>query len=464
MASSLASLLSGNTSPNRAALQPIDVNELMRQKRREEARRTQSPFYAPPIPDPLDMPVEEVISKGAAAYAQDYGASPETAGKLGDVFSSVVQLNPAVAAGTTLTNAAASDKPESIASATLTGLDLVNPLGKMQRLGEAVSKALPEPEITPMAETPAADVLTPMTQPAEKLYLDSEGKPQTFYHGSRVGAFDRFEPTWHDETGLKGTAFVPDPRLARDYATNRFNRGEPDDTINPHIYEANLVGEDIPDVMDFYDAVEAHYGKELHEVEWEDIQKYAQDNGIHAVNMSVAGEPGEVFVLNPDAIKILQKTRLGDDLPGPEITPVADVLAPAAEPVKPKRVVGEKHPLSSINLRRPYAEMTSVTEPSVKQPALAPEKEFDFEAAPLGSLFTKLLGDRSEGGRVLTDINGMKINPVELEGGIAFIRRPDAFWASDKEMVQWHQEPDRRASKDRRSCPRGDRRHGAARG
>ena len=124
------------------------------------------------------MPVEEVISKGAAAYAQDYGASPETASKLGDVFSSVVQLNPAVAAGTTLTNAAASDKPESIASATLTGLDLVNPLGKMQRLGEAVSKALPEPEITPVADvlapaaappapaaTPAADVLAPAVTP-----------------------------------------------------------------------------------------------------------------------------------------------------------------------------------------------------------------------------------------------------------------------------------------------------------
>jgi len=101
-----------------------------------------------------------------------------------------------------------------------------------------------------------------------------------------------------------------------------------------------------------------------------------------------------------------------------------------------QRPKGERHPVSSNVLRRPFNEMTSTTEPSVKQPALAPEKEFDLEGVPLGSWFTKFLGDRSAGGKALTSVNEQALeNPVELEGGFDFMRRPDANWASDKGVV-----------------------------
>ena len=101
--------------------------------------------------------------------------------------------------------------------------------------------------------------------------------------------------------------------------------------------------------------------------------------------------------------------------------------------IRPK---GEKHQISGINLRQPLDTMTFKTEPSTKQPSLQDVKEFDLNAVPEGSYFTKFLGDRSAGGKQVTEIGGKKVeNPIELEGGRDFMRRPDASWASHPGVV-----------------------------
>jgi hypothetical protein len=113
---------------------------------------------------------------------------------------------------------------------------------------------------------------------------------------------------------------------------------------------------------------------------------------------------------------------------------LAMAMAPMAKARLPKRAL-EKSPYSNL-VRRPLDEMTFETAPSAKQPPLEPEKPFNFEDVPDDSWFVKFLGDRSPGGQVLTEVDGQKLpNPVEQEGGIDYMRRPDGYWASKKGII-----------------------------
>jgi hypothetical protein len=155
--SPLSYLLADRTSPYRAALEPINLELIARQRRQEAARKAQDPFNIPSVPNPLDIPFSEAVAEGAAPYFEDYGVAPETASKLGKVFSEATQLSPAVSIPSALVSAASTENPETIWSVTQNLMSNINPLGRLQKLADLAGGG----EVTP---TPAADVLAPATQ------------------------------------------------------------------------------------------------------------------------------------------------------------------------------------------------------------------------------------------------------------------------------------------------------------
>ena len=182
---------------------------------------------------------------------------------------------------------------------------------------------------------------------------------------------------------------------------------------------ANRLGEDAASFVDFAPLLGDAVGVD------DTIQSAKRgdwwDTGINAASSLAGVAPVGGDILGK-AIKKLGKGAAADT--GREALTKA---------VRPK---GEKHQISGINLRQPLDEMTFKTEPSTKQPALQDVKEFDLNAIPEGSYITKFLGDRSAGGKQVTEIGGRKVeNPIELEGGIDFMRRPDASWASHPGVV-----------------------------
>lgn len=117
-------------------------------------------------------------------------------------------------------------------------------------------------------------------------------------------------------------------------------------------------------------------------------------------------------------------------------------------PTKGKRMTREEaeaaglwHPISDVKLVRPYDEMTSVTvdNPAVK---MAPRKILTSDDL-LGKTGIQLVGDRAATGKILNEINGVKLEwPVPLTGGGKYSManlskdpNKSAAWESGKGVV-----------------------------
>ena len=90
---------------------------------------------------------------------------------------------------------AATDKdPQSIWQATTTAMNAVNPLGKLERIGKALTPDIaPAAPLTPETPTPTADVLTPAVQLSNKPNVDATWgdltRPDVVFEGVHPSQF-----------------------------------------------------------------------------------------------------------------------------------------------------------------------------------------------------------------------------------------------------------------------------------
>ena len=417
--SPLSYLLSAHTSPARMAVDTPDIEALRRRKREEEAFLAQDPFRVPPIADPTDVKLADAVAEGGAAMSEDLGADQETASQLGQVFSAVTQLHPAVALTTPIVDAASDKDPQSIWMATQSGLNAVNPLAKLQKLGKAMT-----PDITPKA---------PVTPEPEQLPLPLETPPPHFDPSTAV---DFTKTNVDPETGyLYHATNVPNAQdiaetghvnvFAPDYGTDQDMW--PDASTENRSYWTQGGGKTASSF--------APEGGQPVLLRTKQTPSFKRESGTG--DWYTTEPVTEVEYLTPNGWRRLgapEKT-LSDTLAGAVAEPPPPAAAPAG--VDPPTAPQMYHPVSKIKLRQPFAELTSTT---AEGPGLLPMKEFSFEDAPMGSIFTPLLGDRTQGGKLLTSVNDLKFeNPVELQAGGDFLRRAhnpdDAFWASDKGVI-----------------------------
>jgi hypothetical protein len=134
--------------------------------------------------------------------------------------------------------------------------------------------------------------------------------------------------------------------------------------------------------------------------------------------------------------------------PGPALAKVFAGLGPMAKAIflAPMAMTAEKevlktwsHPISNIKLRRPLEDMTATYRPGTP---LVPRKEFDFESAPMGSLFFHFSGDRSAASKTLTGVNDQLFqDSIALRNGSDFMRTLEAeankvFWANASSVAK----------------------------
>ncbi len=206
-------------------------------------------------------------------------------------------------------------------------------------------------------------------------FEDGDKSPMLLYHGSRYGSFDKFKPSLHDETGLRGIALTPFVDTAKRYANNEERMLPGDKQIKPYVFAVYVSSPKIPKLSDFYRAVEAHYGVEsILDVKEEDIQQYAKANGIRAVDTSEAGERGEIFVLNPNAIKSATENNgeysltnadirksIGGRNPGEQAISIVNSLGMGVKPPEPGRAQ------KAMKMLKDAGENPSLTKESAKK-------------------------------------------------------------------------------------------------
>lgn len=180
----LSDLLSPRVSPARKALEPLS---LLPGPRR-------NPFDVPPAPDYLDVPFGKAVSEGTSQHLQDLGTQPETARKLGDVFSSATQFIPAVNQTGTIIDAANSKNPADIWAITQAGMDVATGglAGAVKTADEMATPQLLMPEQT-LPETMAAAVeppkVTGLGHASPHDFDKFEWSPRTFGTGEGAQAF-----------------------------------------------------------------------------------------------------------------------------------------------------------------------------------------------------------------------------------------------------------------------------------
>lgn len=149
--------------------------------------------------------------------------------------------------------------------------------------------------------------------------VDENDNPLLLYHGSRAGEFSVFNRSPHDENGMLGVALSPSKKLAERYSENEL-RQQDGSVPDPRVYELYVQSDRLPTIQEFSDEVTAHYGVDsMLYVSQEQIDKYAADNGIRAIDTSAIGEPGEIFVIDPSAIKSATGNRGTFDPTNPDI-------------------------------------------------------------------------------------------------------------------------------------------------
>lgn len=133
--------------------------------------------------------------------------------------------------------------------------------------------------------------------------VDKDGKPLVVYHGTRSYGFTKFARSLHDETSLLGVSFSRFRSVAKRYSddkdlSRRYARGETE--YNPGLLEVYVKSRRFPSIEDLISEIENYYRKDYLEISQIEIDEYAGNNGINAVNTESIGEKGEVVVLTPD--------------------------------------------------------------------------------------------------------------------------------------------------------------------
>jgi site-specific DNA-cytosine methylase len=150
--------------------------------------------------------------------------------------------------------------------------------------------------------------------------VDDQGRPLVVYHGTRAGDITTLRPSRHDETALSGTAFTTfrniAERYSRDETRQDFARiGD----MQPNVLAAYIQSSDLPTISDFYSMAEGRYGRDLLEITEAELLAFAREAGIRAIDTSAIGERGEVFVLDPGAVKSATANRGTFDAASPRI-------------------------------------------------------------------------------------------------------------------------------------------------
>ncbi|MCP4490448.1 MAG: hypothetical protein GY820_24480 [Gammaproteobacteria bacterium] len=169
-------------------------------------------------------------------------------------------------------------------------------------------------------------VAPPLDSPAFKRWfddskvVDESGKPLVVYHGTTAN-FSEFEPSWHDETVWEGSAFSTNPEVARAYADDDFHRRSPGDDAGSRIMPVYIASDVFPTSMEMHRIIERELGedwwdnKETRD-QWRDV---ALRLGIRAINTEDIGAPGEIFVIDPTAVKSATGNRGTYDAANPDV-------------------------------------------------------------------------------------------------------------------------------------------------
>lgn len=189
------------------------------------------------------------------------------------------------------------------------------------------------------------------------------------YHGSPTGGFSTFKVSTHDETALDGIAVTNHKHIAELYTDGGERRKT---TTSPRVYEVYYKPSEsgrLISIEELYERFEQETGAELIDSINGEVEKFAIDNGIYAVDTQTIGERGEAFVLDPTKIKSADPVTR--DSKG-NVIPLSQRFNPAKDSILyagplPAATEYKRFPAEWNSLNVPRAEMPQV--PSKERPA-----------------------------------------------------------------------------------------------